>query len=106
MSGRTMVSLRSLNEMLKLDGETERQEMLAEPDARTPDEEVENHLFLEQCLEQLNPREREVIFMRYGLQNNESMTLLEVGQKLHITKERVRQLEQRAMEKMRDWLSA
>ena len=34
------------------------------------------------------------------------MTLLEVGQKLHITKERVRQLEQRAMEKMRDWLSA
>ena len=76
-----MVSLRSLNEMLKLDGETERQEMLAEP-------------------------EREVIFMRYGLQNNESMTLLEVGQKLHITKERVRQLEQRAMEKMRDWLSA
>ena len=48
-----MVSLRSLNEMLKLDGETERQEMLAEPDARTPDEEVENHLFLEQCLEQL-----------------------------------------------------
>lgn len=101
-----MVSLRSLNKMLKLDGETERQEMLAEPDARTPDEEVENHLFLEQCLEQLNPREREVIFMRYGLQNNESMTLLEVGQKLHITKERVRQLEQRAMEKMRDWLSA
>ena len=67
---------------------------------------MENHLFLEQCLEQLNPREREVIFMRYGLQNNESMTLLEVGQKLHITKERVRQLEQRAMEKMRDWLSA
>ena len=64
------------------------------------------HLFLEQCLEQLNPQEREVIFMRYGLQNNESMTLLEVGQKLHITKERVRQLEQRAMEKMRDWLSA
>ena len=39
-----MVSLRSLNEMLKLDGETERQEMLAEPNARTPDEEVENHL--------------------------------------------------------------
>ena len=63
-------------------------------------------MFLEQCRDQLNPREREVIFMRYGLQNNESMTLLEVGQKLHITKERVRQLEQRAMEKMRDWLSA
>ena len=58
------------------------------------------------CSSDLNPREREVIFMRYGLQNNESMTLLEVGQKLHITKERVRQLEQRAMEKMRDWLSA
>jgi DNA-directed RNA polymerase sigma subunit (sigma70/sigma32) len=35
------------------------------------------------------------------LENCERMTLMEIGGKLHITKERVRQLEQRAMEKMR-----
>ena len=42
-----------------------------------------------------------MIAMRYGLENCERMTLMEIGGKLHITKERVRQLEQRAMEKMR-----
>lgn len=96
-----MVSLRSLNETMKLDGETERQEMVTDPEIPTPDEEVGDHLFLASCLEQLTPRERQVIAMRYGLENCERMTLMEIGGKLHITKERVRQLEQRAMEKMR-----
>ena len=96
-----MVSLRSLNETMKLDGETERQEMVTDPEIPTPDEEVGDRLFLASCLEQLTPRERQVIAMRYGLENCERMTLMEIGGKLHITKERVRQLEQRAMEKMR-----
>ena len=96
-----MVSLRSLNETMKLDGETELQEMVTDPEIPTPDEEVGDRLFLASCLEQLTPRERQVIAMRYGLENCERMTLMEIGGKLHITKERVRQLEQRAMEKMR-----
>ena len=90
-----------LNETMKLDGETERQEMVTDPEIPTPDEEVGDRLFLASCLEQLTPRERQVIAMRYGLENCERMTLMEIGGKLHITKERVRQLEQRAMEKMR-----
>ncbi len=53
-------------------------------------------------LEYLEPREREIIRMRAGLDNHsEGMTLEEIGQQLGITKERVRQLNARIMEKLR-----
>jgi RNA polymerase sigma factor (sigma-70 family) len=53
-------------------------------------------------LEYLEPREQEIIRMRAGLDNNsEGMTLEEIGQRLGITKERVRQLNVRIMKKLR-----
>lgn len=53
-------------------------------------------------LEYLDPREREIIRLRAGLDNNaEAMTLEKIGEKLGITKERVRQLNVRAMKKLR-----
>jgi RNA polymerase sigma factor (sigma-70 family) len=56
-----------------------------------------NHL-----LEYLEPREREIIRMRAGLDNGtDGMTLEKIGEKLGITKERVRQLNVRAMKKLR-----
>jgi RNA polymerase sigma factor (sigma-70 family) len=53
-------------------------------------------------LEYLDPREREIIRLRAGLDNNaEGMTLEEIGQRLGITKERVRQLNVRIMNKLK-----
>jgi RNA polymerase sigma factor (sigma-70 family) len=53
-------------------------------------------------LEYLEPREREIIRLRAGLENgSEGMTLEKIGEKLGITKERVRQLNVRAMKKLR-----
>jgi len=53
-------------------------------------------------LEYLEPREREIIRMRAGLDDHHrSMTLEEIGQQFGITKERVRQLNARAMKKLR-----
>jgi len=53
-------------------------------------------------LEFLEPREREIIRMRAGLDDHHrSMTLEEIGQQFGITKERVRQLNARAMKKLR-----
>jgi len=52
-------------------------------------------------LEYLDPREREIIRLRAGLDNSEGMTLEKIGEKLGITKERVRQLNVRAMKKLR-----
>ena len=53
-------------------------------------------------LEYLDPREREIIRMRAGLDGHENMTLEEIGSKLGITKERVRQLNVRLMKKLRN----
>lgn len=55
-------------------------------------------------LEQLDPREREIVRMRAGLDNEENLTLEEIGRRLGITKERVRQLNVRIMKKLRDFV--
>ncbi len=56
---------------------------------------------VERILQGLKPREREVIELRYGLGGEEPLTLEEVGQRLKLSRERVRQIEERAKEKMR-----
>jgi len=54
-------------------------------------------------LEHLDPREREIIRMRAGLDQPAGMTLEQIGERLGITKERVRQLNVRIMKKLRDF---
>ncbi len=57
---------------------------------------------INKLLEKLEPREREIIRMRAGLDSHaKGMTLEEIGQQFGITKERVRQLNARAMKKLR-----
>jgi RNA polymerase sigma factor (sigma-70 family) len=53
-------------------------------------------------LDHLEPREREIIRLRAGLDAPEGMTLEQIGHKLGITKERVRQLNVRIMKKLKD----
>jgi len=52
-------------------------------------------------LEFLDPREREIIRMRAGIDTSDGMTLEKIGEKLGITKERVRQINVKAMKKLR-----
>ncbi len=56
---------------------------------------------VERILQGLKPREREVIELRYGLGTEEPLTLEEVGRRLKLSRERVRQIEERAKEKLR-----
>ena len=56
---------------------------------------------LSKALESLSARERRVIEMRFGLGNEHSQTLGEVGTKLGLTKERIRQIEKGALAKLR-----
>ena len=56
---------------------------------------------LGEILARLNDRERAVIVMRYGLGNTEPKTLDEVGRHLNVTRERIRQIESKAIAKMR-----
>ena len=55
-----------------------------------------------ELLEALNERERQVIRLRYGLEDGKPHTLEEIGNELDVTRERVRQIEARAMEKLRN----
>jgi RNA polymerase primary sigma factor len=78
------------------------------PDNRSDEQEMvasveQTKSRVNRLLEYLEPRERQIIQMRAGLNNySEGMTLEEIGQQLGITKERVRQLNVRIMNKLRN----
>jgi RNA polymerase primary sigma factor len=55
-----------------------------------------------QLLAQLTGRERRILELRYGLGNREPLTLQEIGQEVGLTRERVRQIEGEALDKLRE----
>ncbi len=70
----------------------------------TPSETASYSLLREQLqavLQTLSHREAEVIRLRYGLYNGRALTLEEVGQRFNITRERIRQIEAKALRKLR-----
>jgi RNA polymerase primary sigma factor len=71
-----------------------------QPDAATA--KLLRSVELAQALLHLNPRMRRVLTMRFGLEGNQPRTLEEVGAELGITRERVRQLEARALRELRN----
>jgi len=56
---------------------------------------------LDDVLETLNPRERRVLELRFGLRDGRSRTLEEVGREFGVTRERIRQIEAKALRKLR-----
>jgi RNA polymerase primary sigma factor len=71
---------------------------------RGPTEITDQQLLREEIrkvLGQLTVRERQVIELRFGLIDDHDHTLEEVGKKLKVTRERVRQIEERAIRKLR-----
>ena len=55
----------------------------------------------EQVLNTLTPREERIIKMRFGLEDGTEYTLEEVGQNFGVTRERIRQIEAKALRKLR-----
>ena len=69
-----------------------------------PADEVATHLLhvqLQQALDKLPPREAQILRLRYGLGDGRVYTLEEVGQTIGVTRERVRQLEAQALNRLR-----
>jgi len=56
---------------------------------------------LEEILQDLTPRERKILEMRFGLKDGIPRTLEEVGREFKVTRERIRQIQQRALEKIK-----
>ena len=69
-----------------------------------PDTVIHNSLReqIEQALDKLSDREAEVIRLRFGLDDNGDRTLEEVGSRLQVTRERIRQIELNALRKLQD----
>jgi RNA polymerase primary sigma factor len=79
-------------------------DFIADQTILQPEEQATTSLLSEELnrtLESLTPRERRVIELRYGLGNERSRTLCEVGTELSLTKERIRQIEKEALTKLR-----
>jgi len=80
-------------------------DIVADEVGPAPADEAEETVFgqaLDRSLgERLTPREADVLRLRFGLTDNRERTLAEVGQELGISRERARQLEAMAMQKLR-----
>jgi RNA polymerase primary sigma factor len=71
------------------------------PDAQEIVELADQRQKIEEILEGLTPRERAVIRLRFGMEDGTPLTLAEVGQRLGVSRERVRQLEADGLRKLR-----
>ena len=87
------------------DGENSLGDMVEDKREATPEEAMDVLVRKEEVSEllaSLTERERQVIGLRYGLEDGSTHTLEEIGGILNVTRERVRQIEARAMEKLRE----
>jgi RNA polymerase primary sigma factor len=86
------------------DGESYYGDLIEDERSAAPDTQTAEHMRsaeLAEALERLNPRMRHVLARRFGLDGQKPQTLEEVGSGLGITRERVRQLETRALRELR-----
>ncbi len=94
----------SLSEPLGEDGELERGDMVEDTTTLLPFDAVAAAMLpaaLDSLLVHLDEREREVLRLRYGLDRGEPRTLEAVGDHIQLTRERVRQIEAKAISKLR-----
>ena len=79
-------------------------DFIEDPSAPAPQEAASNQLLKEQVIEilsTLTPRERKVLELRFGIEDGRSRTLEEVGKEFSVTRERIRQIEAKALRKLR-----
>jgi RNA polymerase sigma factor (sigma-70 family) len=95
----------SLSEPLREDGDAELGDVVVDRSAESPFEAAATALLpeeIQRLLAPLDEREREILRLRFGLDGvGEQRTLEEVGEHFNLTRERIRQIEARAMSKLR-----
>ena len=80
------------------------QDFIVDEDTVSPEDSASNQLLKEQVqeiLSSLSDREQKIVRMRFGLDNGKNHTLEEVGQEFAVTRERIRQIEAKALAKLR-----
>ena len=86
------------------ESESTLEQFLEDEKALSPEKETATNFLREhirEVLDELKLRERKILELRFGLDNNESHTLEEVGRKFGVTRERIRQIEAKALQKIK-----
>lgn len=95
----------SLDTPIDDEGETSVGDLIPDTNSSTIEENLEleaNHQIIESVLSTLSNREADIIRMRFGIDQDKPMTLEEVGQHYGLSRERIRQVEMKAMRKLRN----
>lgn len=74
---------------------------LIRSETTSPEDSVIYADIIKKILEGLDPRERDIIIKRFGLDGNEEKTLIEIGEAYQVSKERIRQVEETTLKKIR-----
>lgn len=106
------LSLKNINRNLSLDAPFQQDEdsnnlysVIKSNDSPNPDNELMHdslRLEINRALETLTPREQDVIKLNFGLNNQQIMSLEEIGQTFDLTRERVRQIREKAIKRLRN----
>ena len=95
----------SLNTALNDEDDGTLEDLVADPNQDRPDDRIDNELrakAINSVLETLGEREKNVIIARFGLNGTRAKTLEEIAAEYKLTKERIRQIEQAALHKLRN----
>ncbi len=95
----------SLDKPVGEDGDSLLGDFIEDEDSASPTDQVSRVMLREQLLESIEilpPREQRILRLRYGFQDGQMYTLAQIGQRLGITRERVRQLEAQALGRLRN----
>jgi RNA polymerase primary sigma factor len=90
-------------QMASIDGMPSASDLFEDKAAPRPDEEMLDSFetqAIENLLQAIDPRDADILRMRYGLCQGEPMTLKEIGEKVHLSRERVRQIEHDALRRL------
>ena len=101
--------VQSLNEKVRagrdIDEDTEVGDMIEGPNNVEEDfVKIEQRKYVVKLLDKLSPREQLIIVMRFGLDGNEPKTLEAIGEHFNVTHERIRQVEAKALKKLKSVL--
>lgn len=95
----------SLENQISEDGESTFADFLEDTNTLTPEQAMERDqlkMSLEEALQTLTPREAKVLRMRFGIGLGTDHTLEEIGNQFEVTRERIRQIEAKALQKLRN----